>query len=336
MPPPLPKPKQKKPEKVKEEYPQDQPFASHLQRSVIETAAKHVLCKYNYEKSLSEKLGFISVPVTKVLLEIMFGFKNVKGSNIKISSQINWAEVYQQIQTKCSSKSQKPRAKRSDKKSPPKPAMMRGKAEFSRKTPKKNITSLPDIIELVPLHFPEDLPQSGEDSQQQDSVELFREISSSAKSSIVLDSHRKLSVALFSTEDPSSVEVVKQSSLSQRVSITSGSVRKSSTVLLHTEENSVEHLEQAPSSQRTSTVVGSSRRSSAVLLGTESQNCVELLRQFSSSPRTSIASRSASKSSVVPLDTEGNSVESLRQPSLSERAITGESSPKSSASLPKI
>ncbi|ETE59989.1 Coiled-coil domain-containing protein, partial [Ophiophagus hannah] len=67
---------------------------------LIENAAKLILYKYNYETLLSEKLGFISVPVTKVLLEIMFGYKKIKGSGIRLSSQIDWTKVYDELYKK--------------------------------------------------------------------------------------------------------------------------------------------------------------------------------------------------------------------------------------------
>ncbi|XP_034646898.1 coiled-coil domain-containing protein 116 [Trachemys scripta elegans] len=369
-PPPLPKPKPKKPAMVEEELSFSQSTGRFLSRHqfyrqilkkdlsggrlkgklyrrqeeivdfLVENAARHVLYKYNYEKSLSEKLGFISVPVTKILLEIMFGFKKLKGSGIRLSSQIDWAEVYQQVHAKRPAKPPKLTSKSGDQKTAhSKPKMITGKVKLIEKPTEQNISSLPEITEIVPLKFPDDIPQSGEDLQGLDSVEALRQMSFSGKSIIPIDSQRKLSAALLDTEGQNSIESSRQSLSSRRASITSESNRKSPTVLSDTEaQNSVEPLWEASSSRRTSITRESSRKSSTVLLDTEGQNSVEPLRQTSSSRRTSIMEGSNRKSSTILPDTEGqNSVESLRQSSFSQRtSITGDSSRKSSTVLPKI
>ncbi|XP_039360703.1 coiled-coil domain-containing protein 116 isoform X1 [Mauremys reevesii] len=370
VPPPLPKPKPKKPAMAEEERSFSQSTGRFLSRHqfygqilktdlsgghlkgklyrrqeeivdfLVENAAKHVLYKYNYEKSLSEKLGFISVPVTKVLLEIMFGFKKLKGSGIRLSSQIDWAEVYQQVNAKRPTKPQKLSSKSGDKKTAhSKPKMITGKVKLIEKPTEQNISSLPEITEIVPLKFPDDIPQSGEDLQGLDSVEALRQMSFSRKSIIPIDSQRKLSAVLLDTEGQNSIESSRQSLSSRRASITSESNRKSPTVLPDTEaQDSVEPLWEASSSRRTSITRESSRKSSTVLLDTEGQNSVEPLWQTSSSRRTSIMEGNNRKSLTILPDTEGqNSVESLRQSSFSQRtSITGDSSRKSSTVLPKI
>lgn len=83
---------------------------------LIENAAKLILYKYNYETLLSEKLGMISVPVTKVLLEIMFGYKKIKGSGIRLSSQIDWSQVYAEIYGPHPRRPRTPKYKGDDKK----------------------------------------------------------------------------------------------------------------------------------------------------------------------------------------------------------------------------
>ncbi|KAM7145268.1 coiled-coil domain-containing protein 116 [Macrochelys suwanniensis] len=323
VPPPLPKPKPKKPPMVEEEHPFSQStghfLSSHQFHSqghlkgklyrrqeeivdfLVENAAKHVLYKYNYEKSLSEKLGFISVPVTKVLLEIMFGFKKLKGSSIRLSSRIDWAEVYQQIHAKRPTKPPKLRSKSGDKKiAHSKPKMITGKVKLIEKPTEQNISSLPEITEIVPLKFPNDIPESGEDLQGLDSVEALRQMSFSRKSIIPTDSQRKLSSVLLDTEGQNSIESSRQSLSSRRASITSESNSKSPTVLLDTEsQNSVEPQGQASSSRRTSINEGSNRNSSTILPDTEGQNSVESLRQSSFSQRTSITGDSSRKSSTV-------------------------------------
>ncbi|XP_061458978.1 coiled-coil domain-containing protein 116 [Rhineura floridana] len=139
VPPPLPKPKQKKqdsaqavaesakqpvvsrhiisPKDIKRARLQGRPIPKQsIIDFLIENAAKLILYKYNYETLLSEKLGFISVPVTKVLLEIMFGYKRVKDSGIRLSSQIDWSTVYNEIYTLRPPKPKTPKHKAGDKK----------------------------------------------------------------------------------------------------------------------------------------------------------------------------------------------------------------------------
>ncbi|XP_042297809.1 coiled-coil domain-containing protein 116 [Sceloporus undulatus] len=139
VPPPLPKPKQKKKDSIQleAEAPKQPVLTKHIitpkdikrarlqarplpKQSVIdfllENAAKLILYKYNYETLLSSKLGLISVPVTKVLLEIMFGYKKVKGSGIRLSSQIDWTKVYDEIYAPRPPKPKTPKLKPGDKK----------------------------------------------------------------------------------------------------------------------------------------------------------------------------------------------------------------------------
>ncbi|KAH0625575.1 hypothetical protein JD844_015150 [Phrynosoma platyrhinos] len=138
VPPPLPKPKQKKKDSIQSEAeaPKQPVLTKHIitpkdikrarlqarplpKQSVIdfllENAAKLVLYKYNYETLLSSKLGLISVPVTKVLLEIMFGYKKVKGSGIRLSSQIDWTKVYDEIYAPRPPKPKAPKVKKKGK-----------------------------------------------------------------------------------------------------------------------------------------------------------------------------------------------------------------------------
>ncbi|XP_053136275.1 coiled-coil domain-containing protein 116 [Hemicordylus capensis] len=140
VPPPLPKPKQKKQDSIQsdaEPQVKQRTLSKHIitpkdiKRArlqarplpkqaiidfLIENAAKLFIYKYNYETLLSEKLGFISVPVTKVLLEIMFGYKRIKGSGIRLSSQIDWSKVYEEIYAPRPPKPKIPKIKSVDKK----------------------------------------------------------------------------------------------------------------------------------------------------------------------------------------------------------------------------
>ncbi|KAM6423339.1 coiled-coil domain-containing protein 116 [Liasis olivaceus] len=211
VPPPLPKPKQKKPDASQTETettkstiltrdiitPKDIKRARLQARPLpkqsiidflIENAAKMILYKYNYETLLSEKLGFISVPVTKVLLEIMFGYKKVRGSGIRLSSQIDWTKVYEEVYKKRPPKPKvpKPDKKKGGDKKKKKPGektktdekkttllkstgvpkgkvvVMKLPGEQDTKSHKtEGLTSIteqgePDIFEIVPPQFPTD------------------------------------------------------------------------------------------------------------------------------------------------------------------------------------
>ncbi|XP_023446898.2 coiled-coil domain-containing protein 116 [Dasypus novemcinctus] len=76
----------------------DKPTASHLSNPwyeelvdyLIEQAVSLLIYKYKFERNLSKQLGFISFPVTEVLMDLYLGFKKVKGSHISLSSQIDW------------------------------------------------------------------------------------------------------------------------------------------------------------------------------------------------------------------------------------------------------
>ena len=46
--------------------------------------------KYSFEKNLSDQLGFICFPVTEALMDLLLGFKKVKGSRIRLSSTVDW------------------------------------------------------------------------------------------------------------------------------------------------------------------------------------------------------------------------------------------------------
>ncbi|XP_063171907.1 coiled-coil domain-containing protein 116 [Candoia aspera] len=213
-PPPLPKPKQKKPDASQTEtettkstiLTKDIITRKDIKRArlqarplpkqsiidfLIENAAKLILYKFNYETLLAEKLGFISVPVTKVLLEIMFGYKKVKGSGIRLSSQIDWTKVYDEVYKKRPPKPKVPKPeekkkkkkkggdnnkkKDGDKKKPDEkktvllksPEMPKGKVvmmklregtESNKTGGPTSITAQgePDIFEIVPPQFPAD------------------------------------------------------------------------------------------------------------------------------------------------------------------------------------
>lgn len=66
------------------------PWFEELTNFLVEQAVSLLVCKYKFEDSLHKQLGFISFPVTELLMDILLGFKKVKGNHIRLSSDINW------------------------------------------------------------------------------------------------------------------------------------------------------------------------------------------------------------------------------------------------------
>lgn len=138
---------------------------------LIENAAKLILYKYNYETLLAEKLGFISVPVTKVLLEIMFGYKKIKGSRIRLSSQIDWTKVYDEVSKKRPTKPKVPKQEKKKKGEDKKEK----KAGEKKKTEKSLFTKPSDLpkgkVVAVKLHG--DQRSKTEGVSEQGGAEIF-------------------------------------------------------------------------------------------------------------------------------------------------------------------
>ncbi|XP_055976782.1 coiled-coil domain-containing protein 116 [Sorex fumeus] len=57
-----------------------------------------LMCKYKYERQLRQQLGFISFPVTELLMDLFLGIKKVKGSSIRLSSQTDWKCMLEKLQ----------------------------------------------------------------------------------------------------------------------------------------------------------------------------------------------------------------------------------------------
>ncbi|XP_074058393.1 coiled-coil domain-containing protein 116 [Macrotis lagotis] len=74
------------------------PKKGHMMQFLMDQAIKLLLCKYNYEKGLAEKLGFISFSVTDTLMDLILGFKKLKGSSIHLSSQIDWPCMLEKLE----------------------------------------------------------------------------------------------------------------------------------------------------------------------------------------------------------------------------------------------
>ncbi|XP_026572035.1 coiled-coil domain-containing protein 116 [Pseudonaja textilis] len=188
---------------------------------LIENAAKLILYKYNYETLLSEKLGFISVPVTKVLLEIMFGYKKIKGSGIRLSSQIDWTKVYDELYKKRPPKPKVPKQEKKKKGEEKKEKKGREKKKNDEKkslftkpldTPKGKVISMksagehstkkgpsdqgePEIFEIVPPQFPSDAEPASADENNGTELPSSKLSPSSAKASTIMgDNPKKLGV----------------------------------------------------------------------------------------------------------------------------------------------
>ncbi|XP_053225236.1 coiled-coil domain-containing protein 116 [Podarcis raffonei] len=301
VPPPLPKPRQKKdstqgvaeskqpavsrriisPSDIKRARLQGKPLPKQaIIDFLIENAAKLILYKYNYETLLSEKLGFISVPVTKVLLEIMFGYKRVKGSGIRLSSQIDWSKVHDEIyaprkprpktpKQKDKKKGKKKRVlwdlqkKSGEKKSVLfKSDMPTGKVVVMKSTVEKEVKSgilqkiesssqqagsqETDIFDIVALGEGESEELSVEGEGLPDQFVSRRSITSE-------DSKTLLEAP--DSEDQSPLNVTPKASSSQKLNIDPDGARGSGTVLPEVgapSQNSGEHLKKQSSSRRSS------------------------------------------------------------------------------------
>ncbi|XP_037679396.1 coiled-coil domain-containing protein 116 [Choloepus didactylus] len=78
-------------------HPSD-PWYKELVDYLIEQAVSLLIYKYKFEKNLSRQLGFISFPVTEALMDLLLGFKKVKGSHISLSSQIDWTCLLRKLE----------------------------------------------------------------------------------------------------------------------------------------------------------------------------------------------------------------------------------------------
>ncbi|XP_042638837.1 coiled-coil domain-containing protein 116 [Orycteropus afer afer] len=65
---------------------------------LIKQAVSLLLYKYKFESNLRKQLGFLSFPVTEVLLDLFLGLKKVQGSNIRLSSQIDWTCLLRRLE----------------------------------------------------------------------------------------------------------------------------------------------------------------------------------------------------------------------------------------------
>ncbi|XP_004681160.1 PREDICTED: coiled-coil domain-containing protein 116 [Condylura cristata] len=74
------------------------PWHEEAVNYLTEQALSLLIYKYKYEKNLTKQLGFISFPITEVLMDLFLGFKKVKGSCIHLSSKIDWSCLLQKLE----------------------------------------------------------------------------------------------------------------------------------------------------------------------------------------------------------------------------------------------
>ncbi|NP_001421698.1 coiled-coil domain-containing protein 116 [Bos indicus x Bos taurus] len=74
------------------------PWHEELIDYLKDQAVSLLVHKYSFEKSLADQLGFISFPVTEVLMDLYLGFKKVKGSHVRLSSTVDWHCLLRQLE----------------------------------------------------------------------------------------------------------------------------------------------------------------------------------------------------------------------------------------------
>ncbi|XP_036923277.1 coiled-coil domain-containing protein 116 [Sturnira hondurensis] len=74
------------------------PCHEELVNYLTEQAVSLLVCKYKFETNLAKQLGFISFPITETLMDLLLGFKKVKGSHICLSSAVDWTCLLQKLE----------------------------------------------------------------------------------------------------------------------------------------------------------------------------------------------------------------------------------------------
>lgn len=74
------------------------PWYEELVNYLMEQAVSLLICKYKFERNLTKQLGFISFPITEALMDLLLGFKKVKGSHIRLSSKVNWSCLLKKLE----------------------------------------------------------------------------------------------------------------------------------------------------------------------------------------------------------------------------------------------
>ncbi|XP_047554558.1 coiled-coil domain-containing protein 116 isoform X3 [Lutra lutra] len=74
------------------------PLYEELVSYLVDQVVSLLTYKYKFEKNLSKKLGFISFPVTEMLMDLFLGFRKVKGSHICLSPKIDWSCLQRRLE----------------------------------------------------------------------------------------------------------------------------------------------------------------------------------------------------------------------------------------------
>ncbi|KAJ1074207.1 hypothetical protein K5549_019850, partial [Capra hircus] len=74
------------------------PWHEELVDYLKDQAVSLLIHKYSFERNLTNQLGFISFPVTEVLMDLFLGFKKVKGSRIRLSSTVDWHRLLRRLE----------------------------------------------------------------------------------------------------------------------------------------------------------------------------------------------------------------------------------------------
>ncbi|XP_045880298.1 coiled-coil domain-containing protein 116 [Meles meles] len=74
------------------------PLYEELVSYLVDQVVSLLTYKYKFEKNLSKKLGFISFPVTEMLMDLFLGFRKVKGSHISLSPKIDWSCLQRRLE----------------------------------------------------------------------------------------------------------------------------------------------------------------------------------------------------------------------------------------------
>ncbi|KAF6080694.1 coiled-coil domain containing 116 [Phyllostomus discolor] len=74
------------------------PCYEELVNYLMEQAVSLLVCKYKFEMNLAKQLGFISFPITETLMDLLLGFKKVKGSHICLSSAVDWSCLLRKLE----------------------------------------------------------------------------------------------------------------------------------------------------------------------------------------------------------------------------------------------
>lgn len=73
------------------------PWKEEVLHYLIKKTLTLFVYKYDYERCLRRQLGFMSFPVTEILMDLILGFKKLKGSSIHLPSDTDWKCVIEKL-----------------------------------------------------------------------------------------------------------------------------------------------------------------------------------------------------------------------------------------------